>query len=285
MDIFHETYYTMADNCPASARRIITVYDMIHEIFPEYFEPGLLSRFLKIKAHAINRADHVICISENTKIDLIKLLAIPEEKISVVHLGSSLIQNHHVDSVTDTGVQKPYLLFVGNRTGHKNFNRLLHAYAKFPLLRDKFQLVCFGGDVFSPDEIQLVHSLSLDTDRILHIKGGDSYLADIYASASALVYPSIYEGFGIPPLEAMLLGCPVISSNSSSLPEILGDAAEFFDPVDITAIGMAITRVVTDPERCKSLITAGQIRAQSFSWEKCAKNTLDVYQQVLSRES
>ena len=276
MDIFHETYYTRMNSCPRSAKRIITVFDMTHEKFPE-MQPGR-DKTRKAKALAVERADHVICISENTRRDLISLLDVPEEKTSVIYLGYSL----NVERVTQPVLEeKPYLLFVGQRGGYKNFLRLLRVYADSAVLRDQCSLVCFGGGGFSANEQELMKSLGLPANSVLHISGGDEVLAGLYCDAAAFIYPSLYEGFGIPPLEAMSFSCPVVCSNSSSLPEVVGDAAELFDPENEGEMMAAIESVVLSAERSQLLVDRGCNRIKQFSWEKCAQDTLDVYNHVL----
>ncbi len=277
IDIFHETYFTMADYCPRSAKRVITVYDMIHEKFPRNF-----SRWDKtkhIKAYAVHRADHVICISENTKQDLITLLGVPKEKISVVYLGYSL--GIEKSDVKPAQVEKPFILYVGSRGGYKNFEGLLRAYSCSRLLKNEFSIVCFGGGVFSSREISLIESLRISRDKIKHVSGQDNVLASLYSSAYVFVCPSLYEGFGIPPLEAMSFGCPVVCSNTSSLPEVVGDAAELFNPTDDAHIRSALERVVSSPERIKLLVKNGHERTKIFSWGKCAHDTFNVYKKIL----
>ncbi|MES2025547.1 MAG: glycosyltransferase family 1 protein [Pseudomonadota bacterium] len=282
VDIFHETSYSMMDYCPASAKRVVTVYDMIHEKFPQYFHNADEAR--KIKEYVVQRADHIICISESTKRDLIDLFAVPEEKISVVYLGGTLASDSIKEAVCLSGIQKPYLLYVGARQGYKNFEALLHVYADSPLLRHEFNLVCFGGGSLSVAELELIKILGISSECITQLSDTDEMLAGLYASAAALIYPSLYEGFGIPPLEAMLLGCPVICANTSSIPEVVGDAAELFNPYDETEMRAAIERVVSSPQYAATLIEKGRQRVNFFSWKKCATETLNVYHNILGAE-
>ncbi len=279
IDIFHETSYSAADCCPVTAKRIITVYDMIHEKFVDYFPDAAEVR--KTKTHSIGRADHVICISENTKRDLIDLFAVPEKKISVVYLSSSLSSTALVNNNTPAGDQKSYILFVGARRGYKNFERLLRAYAGSAHLKNNFALVCFGDSRFSAKELALMQSLDVSRDSVRHVSGTDEVLINLYVSASAFVCPSLYEGFGIPLLEAMSLGCPVVCSNTSSIPEVVGDAAEMFDPYDESSMRAAVERVVSTPHYAARLVDRGRTRANLFSWDKCAADTLAVYHKVL----
>lgn len=276
--IFHETYYSRASYAPPTAKRVITVYDMIHELFPDSFSKADATR--SIKRRAIQRADHIICISESTRKDLIRLLNVPIEKTSVIYLGHSLTRAYKAGLETPD-VHKPYLLYVGNRGGYKNFKSLLLAYSELTSLRGEVSLVCFGGGAFSLEELSEMKRLNLDLNDIKYTSGGDEILSNLYSSATALIYPSLYEGFGIPPLEAMAHGCPVICSNTSSLPEVVGSAAELFDPHDPGCLGVAIENVVSSPSASGRLIALGYERVQNFSWDKCARTTLDQYLRIL----
>jgi len=267
----------MNDNCPRSAKRVITVYDMIHEKFAHYFPNRDTTR--KIKAHAVHRADHVICISENTRQDLVNLLGVPKEKTSVVYLGYSL--SCPVDSIKHSNHEKPFILYVGNRGGYKNFDLLLRAFASSRLLRKDFSIICFGSDKASPRETNLAATLNLQADCVKYMSGNDEILAGLYASAKAFIYPSLYEGFGIPPLEAMAFGCPVVCSNTSSIPEVVGDAAQLFDPESESDLRAAMEKVVFSSEFAARLAAMGLERIKMFSWEKCANDTLSVYKKIL----
>lgn len=276
VDIFHETYFTLVDSCPVSAKRIITVYDMIHERSPDNHYPW--NRTLHAKKKAVQRADHIICISENTRKDLIELLDVPENKTSVVYLGYSLSAKCTKKTYI---TKKPYLLYVGDRGKHKNFTTLLLAFAHSPRIRGHFSLICFGGGKFNTSEKELMNDLDIAPTEVIQVSGDDGTLAGLYSTSSAFIYPSLYEGFGIPPLEAMSFDCPVICSNTSSLPEVVGDAAEFFNPLEEDSIGCAIERVVTSQDHSAQLVKKGYARVNKFSWKKCAKETLDVYCKVL----
>lgn len=278
IDIFHETYYSRRDLCPRSAKRVISVYDMIHEKFADQFPSGDKTRYIKYEA--VRRADHVICISENTQRDLVAIYDIPIEKTSVVYLGYSLGVKQD-ELLLPPKVAQPYLLYVGQRAGYKNFEGLLKAYANSPVLRKEFKMVCFGGGAFSTKELEMINNLQLSPQQIIQFAGSDDVLAGLYASATAFVYPSLYEGFGIPPLEAMSFDCPVVCANTSSLPEVVGDAAEMFDPNNTEDMRTAVERVVLSKERNEELSRAGRERIKQFSWEKCAQETLALYQKLL----
>jgi glycosyltransferase involved in cell wall biosynthesis len=230
----------------------------------------------------VREADAVLCISQSTANDLQRLLDVPPEKISVTHLGfSKAFLRPVIAAEIGSGARRPYLLYVGFRANYKNFARLLDAYAASSRLVRDFDLVAFGGPQFDDNERARIESLKLRPGAVLRQSGSDADLARAYGGAHALVYPSEYEGFGIPPLEAMGAGCLVICSNVGSIPEVVGDAGEYFDPLDPDSIQAAIERVVYDDERRAQLIERGHRRSVAFSWERCASETLDVYRRLL----
>ncbi|CEN55995.1 glycosyltransferase family 4 protein [Candidatus Methylopumilus turicensis] len=275
-DIIHETYYFKYPLGSISASRVLTIHDMIHEKFESQFPYG--DKTSKHKAAAAARADHIICVSESTKVDVINILGINPEKITVIHLGFDLMIS------PDSFVRhygRDYLLYVGKRGGYKNFLTMLEAYATSEILRSKYDLVCFGGGAFNDDELKAIHTLNLNPKNVIQMSGDDRYLANYYKNASAFVFPSLYEGFGIPPLEAMSYGCPVVCSNTSSIPEVVGDAGEYFDPYDKKDMQKAMEMVIKSSDLRNSLVTKGFLRLKEFSWEKCASATLNVYKSLI----
>ena len=277
-DILHETYYSLYDFRPNSARRVLTVYDLIHERYPELFDNSAGTILPKKKAS--NRADHVVCISESTRRDLVKYCGVPEERTSVVYLGVE-VEFFQAFVPTKQYHRRPFLLYVGARRGYKNFDRMLRVFARSERLRGEFDLICFGGGALAVFERELVASLGLRSDQVTHVGGEDEILAALYKQAAAFIYPSLYEGFGIPPLEAMAAGCPVICSNSSSLPEVVGDAAETFDPIDEEAMLTALENVLYSSSRRDALVEMGRTRCQLFTWKKCALETEAIYRKIL----
>jgi len=212
---------------------------------------------------------------------LLHFYEIPEEKVSVIHLGfDQLDTTTSADQVAPP--EFPFLLYVGNRERYKNFHGFLEAYSSSPLLKKDFLIVAFGGFPFRKDELEAISELGLDQSRIIHHSGSDLLLARLYETATAFVYPSLYEGFGLPPLEAMSKKCPVVVGNSSCLPEILGEAAEYFDPTSIESMSAAIERVAYDSERRQELVLRGIERLKLYSWSKCADETLNIYEQITS---
>jgi glycosyltransferase involved in cell wall biosynthesis len=277
-DIFHETYYSTWGTDTVRAKRVLTVYDMIHEKLPEYFD--IRDKTSKRKAAAILRADHVICISEKTRTDLVELLGVPYKKTSVVHLGFSFHDSDLTIPKLDT--TSPFLLYVGERRGYKNFLSLLDVYANHPFLCKNFRLVAFGGGCFSNLELQKISSLKLDLSIVQQVTGDDGVLKSLYKTASLFIYPSQYEGFGIPPLEAMSMGCPVACSNTGALPEVVGDVVSFFDPTSKESMANAILHCLENQAYRDALIQKGQMRVKNYSWQKCARETKAIYEEILS---
>jgi glycosyltransferase involved in cell wall biosynthesis len=283
-DVAHNTYY-FPIKPPTGARGIVTIYDMIHEKYPKYFAASPL--ITRLKAASVAAADHVICISESTRRDLLATYDIPEERVSVTHLGfdplQSLLSGESSGDfkVRALGADAPYLLYVGSRVSYKNFRGLLEAYAASASLRRSCFLLCFGGGDFTAAERDTICNAGVE-GRVKYLGGSDAVLAACYAHASLFVCPSLYEGFGIPVLEAMSLECPVACSNSSSLPEVVGDAARLFDPLDRDSIRGALESVLDSPSAAAALKERGRIRRQQFSWRSCAENTLDIYRRVVN---
>jgi glycosyltransferase involved in cell wall biosynthesis len=283
-DILHNTYY-FPIKPPSGARGVVTVYDMIHEKYPKFF---VASPFIKrIKAASVAAADHVICISESTRRDLLSTYDIPEERVSVTHLGFDpfkplLTSESSSDFKTRVlGADAPYLLYVGSRANYKNFQALLDVYSASKFLNRNFFLLCFGGGDFTVAERTAISKASL-LGRVRFVGGGDSILATCYAHASLFVCPSLYEGFGIPVLEAMSLECPVACSDVSSLPEVAGDAAQLFDPRDRDSMRTALETVLSSTTTAAALKERGRLRTQMFSWRSCAENTVGIYRSVLN---
>ena len=278
-DVLHETYYQHDSRSPKDCPSVITIYDMIHEKFAGDFSSQ--DHTSSAKRAAAARADFIICISENTRRDLIDLFGVPPEKTRTIHLGFALTAEDL--PVPATLAIKPFILFVGQRRGYKNFDALLNAFASSKRLIREYDLIAFGGDAFSKSEESRIRAANIPLSSVRQVSGNDDQLALLYQQAAAFVYPSLYEGFGIPPLEAMSFNCPVLCSNTSSIPEVVGDAAYFFDPSDIDAIRTAMETVLESHEIRSSLVSRGQARVRLFSWDQCATETMCVYRQLKLR--
>lgn len=274
-DIVHETYYSPTRTVPSASKSVITVYDMVAEQFPD--PPSRSPGISPARKAAFDRADHLICISQNTRSDLIRLYEVDAAKVSVIPLASSIIPS----TGPPVSIEEPFFLYVGSRWGYKNFTGLLDAFRQSNLYKSH-KLICFGGDGFTDPERQRLRDLDLPLERFEIIDGDDDLLSRYYASAVALVYPSLYEGFGIPLLEAMECNCPVLCGNSSSLPEVAGDAAGYFDASEPASIAEAMLKIANSPDGRKQLMQRGKVRVAQFSWDKCSEQTYAVYERLLS---
>lgn len=281
-DVVHETYFFGPTVQAPQARRVLTIYDMIHERFPQQFAAH--NPDAQAKRAAALRADHVICISECTRRDVIDILGLAPDKVTVTYLSASLRPPAAGWSALPPPVAalggRPYLLYVGDRGGYKNFKGLLKALQASTLLHD-MQLVCYGGGAMKAEEWDLVDACQLPRQRVTPCSGDDATLAALYAGARCFVCPSLYEGFGLPPLEAMHSGCPVVCSTGGSLPEVSGEACAPFDPNDFDAMREAIESVALSDSRRASLVALGHAQAQRFSWDRCAAETRAVYEKLV----
>ena len=250
---------------------VVTVYDLIPEIINHS------KRVAACRKKLLNDAAHIISISEKTKMDVIRLYGVPEEKISVVHLGY-LKQDGNAS--VEPPIPSPYILFVGRRGAYKNFQFLAEAIA--PILKTTgLTLFCTGGS-FAVDEMALFERLGI-ADKVFQRFIEDEQIPSLFRNALAFVYPSIYEGFGLPILDAFSAGCPVILSNCSCFPEVGGDAALYFDDGDVGTLCNHVKSLIKDESLRKELIGRGLERAKLFTWEKCAEKTAEVYHKVCGR--
>jgi glycosyltransferase involved in cell wall biosynthesis len=281
-DVFHPTYYdsTFVDYIQPKKPFVITVHDMIHELYydkqsqREHFETVNKRRLLPI-------ASHIIAVSQNTKKDILKIFPeIDASKITVAYHGQSLFGSSHTNS-SNVALPEKFILFVGKRETYKNFLWFINAVSGLLRGKDVF-VVCAGGGSFTADEER-----ALDKQHIRHkvifvdIKD-DKELSTIYRKAVCFVFPSLYEGFGIPILEAFACGCPVILSNSSSFPEVGGNAALYFELEDPETLMKAIKKVLQDVELSENLKKAGYERLKPFSWDKSVRQHQEVYKMLLN---
>lgn len=276
--LIHRTYYDPQPRM-GDVPVVLSVFDMIHELFPENFAAD--DAVIRSKRSSVNAADHLICISQSTANDLVRLFDIPRTKISVIYLGYSDVFAKPAPQGEPPPHDRPYLLYVGQRNSYKNFDTALRAYAASPSLREAFDFVVFGGPALSVEERYLISSLSLRPDTVVRMSGSDMALARVYRHAQAFVYPSKYEGFGIPPLEAMSAGCVVACSNASSIPEVVGEAAIKFEPSDIDATRHALESACFDETVRQKLMRAGNHQVKKFNWDNCAMETAATYRKVI----
>ncbi len=277
-DIYHGlNYYVPALNLPS----IVNIYDLSYILFPQCFTRKRLNDIRWKVASSIKRAGRIITGSESAKADIVNLLGVPEEKVRVICFGVEDTFNPKRGGEIAAFRKKyrfpeKFVLFVGTIEPRKNIKKLIHAYNKLNLKDTGLVIAGRCGWLFE-ETFREVKKLNLG-DRVFfpgHIPEIDLPL--LYSSASVFVFPSIYEGFGFPPLEAMACGTPVISSNTSSLPEIVGSAGILINPEDENKLAEAIESVLEDNVKREEMAAKGLEQAKLFSWEKCAKETLELY--------
>ena len=287
VDLFHAPHYVLPPL--ARCRSVVTIHDCIHLMFPQY----LPHRFALAYARgalwmATRTSDRIFTVSEASKRDILRFFDVPPEKIAVIYNGiddrfwSEPSEEELVRVRERYQLEGDFVLYAGNVKPHKNLERLIDA---FHLVRqdglDHLKLIVIGDEISKYAELRrAVHRYNLH--KYVRFLGymPDESLAVLYRLAGVFVFPSLYEGFGLPPLEAMASGTPVVTSNVSSLPEVVGDAAMLVDPYDPTAIADGLRRVLTEPGLHAQLRDAGFARAAEFSWERSVRQIRGIYRDV-----
>jgi glycosyltransferase involved in cell wall biosynthesis len=279
-DIYHQTHYNPYGYkyLPINKVSVTSIYDMNFFMIPEAYKGYKYTKSLiNWQKYSANKADKIIAISENTKKDIINIWNFPEKKIKVIYLG---IENFELDNYNKKRlISKPYILFVGQRSYQKNFNSFLKTFKIISQKTHDLLLVCTGNP-FSRKEKQIIYQMGL-AEKIIQISADEKKMVNLYYNAELFVYPSLYEGFGMPILEAMSCHCPVICSGNSCFPEIAGDAALYFDPYNIESMTETTRKLLDDSGIKKKLVESGIKRIKYFSWEKCAKEHRDTYLSLL----
>lgn len=280
-DIYHATYFDDFLSSKIGTKPFITTfYDMIYERLSQQFaELAVNKTIIPQKKEIAQQASHLIAISESTKQDMVDLLGVAPEKITVIYLGSSFtprLKNLVNDSPK---ISQPYILYVGRRYDYKNFIPFLRAVSPL-LIKHKVKLICAGGDEFTSTERNVMQSLTV-SNYVEYRAINDAILQDLYENAIAFVFPSLYEGFGIPILEAFACKCPCVISDATSFPEVAGDAAMYFDPTKEESIRNAVESVILSESLRNKLIELGEQRLAHFSWQRTVKETLELYNKLV----
>jgi glycosyltransferase involved in cell wall biosynthesis len=290
-DIVHSTTFSVPRFRNRKKRLVVTIYDLTVLTHPEYHQKLNIRHCLEGIKDAVRYADRIIAISDHTKQDLMDHFRVPSDMIEVTPLAAGRNYRPVTDSrILDAarkkyGLPPRYVLFLGSLEPRKNVDALVQAYARLPeKLREEFSLVVAGARGWLNSEVhKAVEDLKIGSR--VHFTGyvAEEDMSAVYSMSTVFVYPSFYEGFGLPVLEAMSCGAPVITSNTSSMPEVAGDAARLVSPKDIDEIAGALESVLEDEETRDRMRTRGLKRASGFSWEKCARQTLDIYQNVMAK--
>ena len=256
---------------------ILTVHDLIHEIYHDSY--GQKDNY-RPKKKILEISNHVICVSENTKKDLMKYYDIDEKKISVIYHGNSF-ENYKINKKIEP-INHKFFLYIGSRKRYKNFFKVIEAFRKSEKIYNEYKLFCAGGEKFSEEEKKKLLELKIDLTKIIFFeKYDDDNLYNLYKCATALIYPSYYEGFGMPIVEAMSLGCPVISSNASSLPEVYGKAALNFIPSSSLDLKNKMEEIAYETKIKNKLIKLGFEQSKKFTWKKSVEETLSIYNKFI----
>lgn len=258
---------------------VLTVYDMIHELMPQYFigDPWNVTTN---KKKLIEKATKIIAVSKNTKKDIIKVYPhIDESKIEVIYHGNSIQINENV--VVD--LPHNYILFVGSRDNYKNFYFLVESIKDLLLKDVTLKLICAGGGKFKKEEIEFVKSIGLQ-EQVEQRYFEEEQLGLFYKNARCFVFPSMYEGFGIPVLESMACGCPIVLSNASSFPEVAGNAGIYFEVNNREDLKNKIEKVLGDENYRDSYIERGFEQVKQFDWDVASSQCLELYKKAISND-
>lgn len=273
--IIHDTYYSESLLYVKNKKKVLTIYDMIHEKFPNLYGRDLISHRKRI----ISQSDFFICISKKTQEDFLNFYNVSKERTKVIYLGAEHIIKENNILNFSVGFKKPFILYIGSREKYKNFITLFNAYCHSNKLKNDFNIVCFGGNFFSKDELINFEKNNLRSN-LFHMTGGDDILKQLYIKASALVFPSIHEGFGLPLVESMKIGCPVIASNAEVIKEICGQGVQYFDYNSFEELKIILEETLYSQNKLEILKKKGYQIVENFKWSECADETLKVYNSI-----
>ena len=267
-DVFHAG--NLVRQTPGKARLTATIHDLTSWIMPEVHTESTLRADRTFEERILKRADGLIAVSENTRQDAIRLLGIKPEKIRTIHSG---VAEEYFDARPSQRA-KPYVLFVGTVEPRKNLNTLLDAWRSLrPDLRERFELVIAGPEGWNSSATMA--RIRQEATYLGYVP--EAEMPGLVAGASLFVYPSLYEGFGFPLVQAMAANVPVIVSRTSCLPEIAGDGAAFFDPLSPADLASQLTRFLDSPEERSKFAQLGRARAECYRWERCARESLEFF--------
>jgi glycosyltransferase involved in cell wall biosynthesis len=285
LDVLHSPHYSMP--VAAGCASVVTFHDMTFFIYPEVHKTYKKLFFRSMMRLSARRADAIIAISESTRADILRILKRRADDVCTVMYGIDRqfqpVQDRALIDQTrrQHRLPDPFILYVGNLEPRKNIPTLVRAFAKLVEKGLPHSLVLAGSRGWMDDDIfKTIQDLGLQSRVLLPGFCEQSELPALYSAASLFVYPSLYEGFGLPVLEALACGVPVITSNISSMPEVAGQAAILVDPHDSDELAKAMVRILTDPAKSEELARTGRQRASLFTWERTAQQTVDVYRRV-----
>ena len=289
LDLFHATHYVLP---PLRSHAVVTIHDIIHLLYPQFLPNRAALVYARVMIRrALRRADRIITVSYNSKRDLVDYFGIVPSQVDVIYNGVSPefrpdVSEGERDRVARKyGLHRPYLLFLGGEKPHKNVQNVVRAFGEARRMQPGLPhvLALAGPMPKNPARIDaLISALDLSVAIARPGRIEDEDLPGLFAGADALLYPTLYEGFGLPVVEAMACGTPVLTSSTSALQEIAGGYAYLVDPLDVDAIARGILLLATDPKLRADFVELGRKRALDFSWDKAAERTLEVYAEALA---
>jgi glycosyltransferase involved in cell wall biosynthesis len=289
LDLFHATHYVLP---PLRSRAVVTIHDIIHLLYPQFLPSRAALVYARVMIRrALRRADRIITVSYNSKRDLVDYFGIVPARVDVIYNGvsarfcSDVSEEDRLRVAAKYGLRRPYLLFLGGEKPHKNVQNVVRAFGEARRMRpDLPHVLALAGPM--PKNSARIDALvaALDLGPAIARPGliDEQDLPGLLSGADVLLYPTLYEGFGLPVVEAMACGTPVLTSSTSALQEIAGGYSYLVDPLDVDAIARGIVALATDPKVRADFVELGRKRALDFSWDKAAERTLEVYAEALA---
>jgi glycosyltransferase involved in cell wall biosynthesis len=289
LDLFHATHYVLP---PLRSRAVVTIHDIIHLLYPQFLPNRAALVYARVMIRrALRRADRIITVSYNSKRDLVDYFGIVPSRVDVIYNGVSrdfrpdVPEEERARVARKYGLRRPYLLFLGGEKPHKNVQNVVRAFAEARRARPELPHgLALAGPMPKNSARTDAIIAALDVRSAVSLPGliAEEDLPGLISGADALLYPTLYEGFGLPVVEAMASGVPVLTSSTSALQEIAGGYAYLVDPLDVDAIARGILALTTDAKVRADFIELGRKRALDFSWDKAAERTLEVYAEALT---
>jgi glycosyltransferase involved in cell wall biosynthesis len=278
-DIYYQTHYDpyAYKYISKKKKKMTTIHDMNFFVIPEFYINYPFPHVIEWQKISASKADKIITPSVNSKKDIMKTWNIPNDKIEVVYPGNDVISLEEFN--LKRIINNPYILFVGNRQEYKNFLNCLNSFKLLSKKNHDLFFICTGS-LFDEKEKNIISNLEL-SNKVLQISADETTMVNLYFNAELFIYPSLYEGFGLPLLEAMTCHCPVICSNTSCFPEVAGNAARYFDPYSIESMFEVAYEILNHPSIRNELIAKGLERIKYFSWEKCANQHAHIYRTLV----
>ena len=268
-DLIHFTYFYKNFKKIKNIKKIINCWDLTHEKFNKH------SQLINLKKKNFLEADKILCPSFTVKKDLLSYYNLDENKIQVTYFSSDF----EIEQIKSRSLQNS-ILYVGSRSDYKNFDKFIKSFSLSKKLKNDFNIIIFGGESPKQNGLDILKKYNIKEDKFQFVNGSNDDLKYYYKNARIFIYPSLYEGFGIPLIESMRMGCPVISSNGGALKEVGGSGISYFDPHDVDDIRSKLENFIYDDAKINAAINYGYKRSSKYSWKKCAQETYKAYESL-----